>query len=198
MRAASSVLPGCFCGVLLVHPVELIQPRLLLLWRHILGRRGQIQDRVAAGAENRSLVGRRQKAGVPVGWAREGPAARVVDDDKARQVLVLAAEPVGHPGTHAWETHQNGSGVPLVVRQHMVVRLALAGVDEGQIVRHAADMGEQLGSPDARLPILLEAVRALHQRSGKALTDANLALSLRGACRGTSPAPACSRMCRCD
>ena len=40
----------------------------------------------------------------------------------------------------------------------------------------ASDMREQLRSPDARLTILLEGVGTLHERSRKALSDANLAL----------------------
>ena len=64
-------------------------------------RRPQVQDRVAAGAELGSLVGRRHEARAPVGRAGDRPAAMVEQDDVAGQVLVDRSQPVRHPRAQA-------------------------------------------------------------------------------------------------
>ena len=57
-------------------------------------RVGEIQDRIAAGAELDALVDRRQKAAAPVGVAAAGPLLAGAEDDEAGQVLRLAAQAV--------------------------------------------------------------------------------------------------------
>ena len=55
----------------------------------------------------------------------------------------------------------------------MVIRAALGGADEGEVIDHPGNVGEQLGYLDAALTMFLEAKRALHQRSGISLAHPN-------------------------
>ena len=56
----------------------------------------------------------------------------------------------------------------------MIVRLSDRGVNEGQLVNDGRHVREQIGHPCTRLAVLLEVERALHQRAGITLADANL------------------------
>src|SRR5262249_26015652 len=57
---------GILFSVILVHPGEMVQPPPLLFYRHVLTRRGKIEDRIADRPEHRSLIRRRQESGAPV------------------------------------------------------------------------------------------------------------------------------------
>src|SRR6266853_1885016 len=162
----------------LIEQVHLVQTRPLLLRRHVLTGSRQVQNRIALGAEYRALISRRQEAVLPVRRAGIGSAFLVQDDHKTRKVLVLAAQTVGDPGAHAREAHLDRAGVPLVVGYHVIVRKALAGMNECQVVHDRADIWEYFRDPSARFPILLEAEWALHQRSGISLANLDLAVSI--------------------
>ena len=102
----------------------------------------------------------------------------VVDHDKCGQIAVLAAEPVRHPSAYAGVTHQNHAGVPLVVREHVVIRLADGRVDKRQFVHNRRHVREQLRDPCARLSVLLERKRTLHQRARVALAHDHFAVAV--------------------
>ncbi len=123
------------------------------------------------------LIRRRQEARLPVRRTGVGTALLIQHDHEARQVLVLGAQTVGDPRADARIAHLDGAGVPLVVRNHVVVREALAGVNECQVIHHGRDIREDFRDPRARLSVLLEAEGALHQRPGIALPDLDLAVA---------------------
>ncbi len=95
MRADQLGVVGGICSgrAQLGQQVELVA----LLGGRDPSRRPQVQDRVAAGAKLRPLVGRRHEARAPVGRARDRPAAMVEQDHVARQVLIDRPQPVGDP-----------------------------------------------------------------------------------------------------
>src|SRR5260370_31617615 len=162
----------------LIEWVHLVQTRPLLLRRHVLTGSRQVQNRIGLGSEYRALIRRRQEAVLPVRRAGIGSAFLVQDDHKTRKVLVLAAQAVGDPGARAGEAHLDRAGVPLVVGNHVIVRKALAGMNECQIVHDRADIREYFRDPSSRFSVLLEAERALHERSGVALANLDLAVSI--------------------
>ena len=73
--------------------------------RRAAGRVGQVEHRLLAATELHALILGRQEAAAPepVIQGLVGRVARTArhQDDKGRQILVRAAEPVGHPGPHA-------------------------------------------------------------------------------------------------
>ena len=93
----------------------------------------------------------------------------IINDHKARQILILASQSVSHPRTHTWITHQERSCVPFVVGNDVIIGATLPGADHGQIIHHGPDVGKQLRHFDSRLAVLLEPERAAHQRPGIAL-----------------------------
>src|ERR1051326_3269921 len=60
----------------------------------------------------------------------------------------------------------------------MIVGVALTGVNEGQVIHNPADVGKNFRDPGARLSVLLERERALHDGARIALPHFDLALAL--------------------
>ena len=101
----------------------------------------------------------------------------VVDHDEAREALVLRTETVGHPAADAGVAHQDRAGIPFVMGEHMIVRPAVARMNERQIVHHRPDVREQFRYELPGLAVALELERALHQRTGETLPDADPSLA---------------------
>ncbi len=163
--------------MLVVEAGEEIQPRSLVLGREVFGRRTQVEDGVARRAEHRALVGRRQIARAPIVGSVIGAAAMVEQDHERRQVLVLGPETVRGPRPVTGRAREHGAGVPLEMRDRVVVRAADGRPDQRNIIHHASDMREQFGDFDAGLPVLLEPVRAAHDGARKSLLDLDLPLA---------------------
>src|SRR5262245_6185266 len=104
-----------FIGMGLVHPNQLINTFPFLFTRDVLCRWRQIENRIAGGTKDRTLIGCRQESGAPIGRARKRPTARIIDHHEGRQVLVLAAQSISHPRADAWKSHEYRPGVPLVM-----------------------------------------------------------------------------------
>ena len=101
----------------------------------------EIGDRRIAGAEDRTLIGGRKKAGVEiVETARRNQPA--VEDDETRQVPVLAAEAVAKPGAHARPALQTRTGVQEIIRRGMFRKLRDHRLHNGQIVGALGDVRE--------------------------------------------------------
>src|SRR5579872_6279876 len=139
----------------------------------------QVQNRIAGRAEHGALIGGWKISGAPLGRSSERASARILDHDERREVLILASQSIRHPRAYARKASDDRAGVPLVVRERVIDRPALRGMNECQIVDDAAHVREQLGNPLPRLTVLLELIRAAHQRAGIALSNGDLALSLK-------------------
>ena len=109
MRAVSSTDPGMRFDVVLVHASQLIQLGTLLVQIQRSGRRMKVENRIASRAEHGSLIGGRQKAGAPVRRTGERAAARVLNHNERRKVLVLAAQTISDPRTDAGVTGDESS-----------------------------------------------------------------------------------------
>src|SRR5690242_491910 len=137
----------------------------------------KVQNRIPGRAEHGSLISGRQKAGTPLRGAGEWAAARILNDDERGKALILATQAVGDPRTHGGETGDNGARIPFIAGKRVIDRPALGRVNEGEIVDDTADFRKQVGHPFARLAVLLELIRALHQRPRIALAHGNLAFA---------------------
>ena len=126
------------------------------------GRRVEVQDRRALRAERRALKVCRQVGVGPVG----GPALRerrFGQHDEGREVLVLAAEPVGDPRAHGRLPAEAAAGVDVVAGGGVVDGLRLQAVVDAELVRHLRQVDPLVGHGDAGLAVPLEAVRRLHE-----------------------------------
>src|SRR5207244_1452473 len=65
-------------------------------------RVGQVQNWFRTGAELHALMDSRQETAAPVGVAATGPLGTGAEDDKAGQILRLAAQAIGNPGADRW------------------------------------------------------------------------------------------------
>ena len=158
----------------LVQLREQIQPGPLLL-RADLGRRLQVDDRIAGRAEERPLVGRGDKARAPVVDAAERAAAPILNHHVRRQARVLRTKPVGDPRTDAREPHADLSGLHFVGRLDVVVGLAVDRSHEGNLVDVSGDVREQVRHLEAGLAVFPELERARHQRPRMALAHDDVA-----------------------
>ena len=113
----------------------------LVGFRRDPGWPGQVGDG-ALGAERRALEGRRQEGAVPMARTILGDPARVGDGHERRQVLVLAAQRVGHPGAHARESIEGEARAHLALRRAMRVRLPRHRMDEAHLVGQVGEVRE--------------------------------------------------------
>ena len=116
-------------------------------------RVGQVQHRLAAAAERHALVDGGQEAAAPVGVAAAGPLLAGVEDDEARQIARLAAQPVGHPGAEARPAELLRAGVHQDLRRRVVEGVGHHRFDDGDVVRHAGQVRQQLGQFGAALAV---------------------------------------------
>ncbi len=123
-------------------------------------------------------------------------AFRAVHHHEAGQVLVLAAQPVGHPGAHARPALQEHAGVHLQHGRRVIVRLRVAGIDERHVVHVLRHVRKDLRHPRAGFAVLLELERRLqHLAAGR--EEAGLGVGpVEFLAVALSAVPACSRTCR--
>ena len=98
-------------------------------------------DRFAAADPSAVMDRRKEAAGIVPDAAM---AERRIDRDEARQVLVLGAEAVRDPGTHAGADEGIGSRVQFEERAAVRLVGAVDGFDHAQVVRARADEREQI------------------------------------------------------
>ena len=79
--------------------------------------------------------------------------AAAAEDHEARQVLVLGAEAVGHPRPHAGEAVERHARVEVEVGLGVLHERGGHRADDGQLVGHAADVGEERAHGDAALAV---------------------------------------------
>src|SRR5262249_60002794 len=105
----------------------------------------QVDNRVAAVAERRSLISRGHIAGAPVRRAVDRPAAIVGEDYEARQILVLAAQTVSDPTADAGMAGEDAASAHLKDRRAVRRALGVHRTDQGQIIGVFGHMRKQLG-----------------------------------------------------
>ena len=137
LRVAFEVLP--------IQVSQQVEPTSLPLGRHAFGR-FQVDDRVPHRAKLRPLVRRRHVAVAPVRSTADRTAAIVGEDDKARQIFVFAAEPVGHPTADAGVSGEHGARIHLVERRAVIGADGMHRADYGEVVDLSRDVGKQIGN----------------------------------------------------
>src|SRR5262245_22614000 len=83
--------------------------------------------------EERALVAGWEKTGAPV----KGPALHalaVAQDNITWKILAFTAQPVGDPGASARKARARDACVNLIESRYMIVRFAVEGLDEREIV----------------------------------------------------------------
>ena len=152
--------------------------RCALRFRRHSGNRLQIDDRIAARAEERSLIRGRHVARAPVRRTADRSAPGVGNHDERRQTRAFGAQTVRDPRTGARESHADLSRLHLVVRLHVIVRAAEHGVNERDVVDMLPEVREHLRHQLSALSVPLELERARHQRPGITLPDDDVAVNL--------------------
>ena len=118
------------------------------------------QHRIALGAEGDAVVGGREKTAAP--HAREerlgGDLGRKFrrEHDERGQVVALAAEAVGEPGTEARFAGDFATGHQKRARRIVVDRVGVDGADDGDVVDDLGGPREQFADPGAVLAVLGE------------------------------------------
>ncbi len=163
--------------------VELVELRqqiqtIALRFRRHSRDRLQVDDRIAARAEERSLIRSRHVACAPVGRTADRSSPGVGNHDERRQAGAFGAKTIRNPRTGARESHPDLPRLHLVVRLHVIVRAAEHGVDERDVVHVLAEVREHLGHQFSTLSVTLELERARHQRPGITLPDDDVAMDL--------------------
>ena len=85
-----------------------------------------------------------------------GIRGRRGDDDKRRQVFILRAQAVAHPGPVARAGELGGAGVGGEGSLVVAVAVAVHRIEDAEIVDDAADGGKEIAHPGAALAIRLE------------------------------------------
>ena len=117
-------------------------------------------------------MGRRHKCARPVVDATM--AERWAQSHIAWQILVLGAQPVGDPTTHAGPDKSVRTRVQLQQRSAMAGIGAMHGVEHAQLVGLTGDVREQFTGPKAALPVLAELPGRGQQVVGGAGDDTRL------------------------
>ncbi len=126
--------------------------------------RCEIAQRIC-GVEVGALERSRQEAGAPEVACGLRCAARIGDRDVSGQRVVLAAERIRDPGTHAGEAIEREARGHEVLAWAMRVGLARERVDEAHVIGQCAEMRHEIGDHLARLAAWTELPRALGQGS---------------------------------
>ena len=155
--------------------------------------RPDVGDRVGAGPEDRTLVGGRQETAVEAVRPADRHLA-AVQDDEARQVVTLAAEPVGDPRAHARPALLARAGVEEVVRGRVLRERRGHRPDHRDVVHAEPDVREQVadrraaGAAGPELPRRGEGLAVVVELG-------RLRLHLERAGRPPDPAAAWDRRC---
>src|SRR5262249_30790241 len=111
-----------------------------------------------ATVERRALENSGQESRPPVIDARLRHAARIGNGDERRQIVVLGAEGVTHPRSHAGKTVEGEAGRQKVFARAVRVRQAGERVDEPHLVNVFAQSRQKVGGHLPRLPAWPERV----------------------------------------
>ena len=149
--------------VLVVDRAQQIVPGRLLTPGH-RGWRSQIRDRHRRAAQDHALMRSRQKSIAPQRRATRRQPAPVRQHYEAGQILILAAQPVAHPGADGGEALKDEPRGHLEQRGAMRVGARHHGMNEREIVHHAAQMRQNLRDELAALSVLLECKWRPHHR----------------------------------
>jgi hypothetical protein len=143
--------------ILLVEPGEQIEVLPLHLGCHAW-RRSEVENRRARGPQRCPLIVGRQIAVGPVG----GPTLRIGrlgQDHEGREILVLAAQSIGHPRTDGGVAAKAVAGVHVVAGGRVIDRFGLHSLIDAQLVGDARQMLPVLAHLQARVPVAGELVR---------------------------------------
>ena len=139
-----------------VIPIEFAQEiELGALQDRVLVRIVQVVDRRLlhrhAPADGRSLMDGGQEGTRPV--AHAAVAEGGIDRKEARQILILSAQTVGNPRTHAGP--DEGVGTRMQFQQSPAVRLVgpVNGLQEAQVIGTGTDVGKQVADHGAGFPV---------------------------------------------
>ena len=116
----------------------------------------EVKDRRTLGAEDRALVAGRHVAAGPVFGPTDRAAGGIKHHDETGQILVDCAEPVIEPGSHGRAPAADGAGVHHEHGRAMDRGISGHGVEEGNVVHTAPDVGEEVGYHFPTLAIGLE------------------------------------------
>ena len=96
----------------------------------------EINNRHALRTQASALVNTRQEPSAPIAGMAFGHAAplRIGHHHERRQITALTAKAVGHPRTHAGETHARHAGVDLQQRRRVVVGVGPAAMHKRHLV----------------------------------------------------------------
>ena len=121
------------------------------------------QHRLAARAELDALMHGRQKAAAPARLAAVGVVLAREQHDEARQVAVLAAEPVAEPRAQARPADHLVAGVHEDLRRRVIELRRPHRADDRDVVGDLREMRQQLRDLRARLAVPLELERRAEQ-----------------------------------
>ena len=114
--------------------------------------------------DQRSLMDRRQESVAHHGDSAVRDAA-AASDHEARQVPILAAQPVGDPRPHARKSRERQAAVDVVVALGVLHELGGHGADHAQFIGDLAYAREQVADRDPALAARLERPRAREDRA---------------------------------
>ena len=109
--------------------------------------------------DERALVDRRQEAVAEHVHPAQRDAA-AAEHHEPGQVLVLGAQPVGHPGAHAREAVERHAGVEVEVRLRMLHERRRHRANDRELVGDGPDVRKQRADRNAALPVTRELPRA--------------------------------------
>ena len=124
------------------------------------GRVGQIQHRIAAGAETHSLMIGRQKPATP--QSREQRLVYIQriglrdEHHERRQILVFAAQAVTHPGAHTGSSGLLRAGLDKGDGGVVIDRVRVHRPYEADVVGDLALVRQELAEPLAAFTMLVE------------------------------------------
>lgn len=146
----------------LVEPGEEVELGVLPL-RIAALRTAQIGDRLWAGLEQRALVAGGHEAGAPSARTVDDHCIAVLDDDEARQAVVLRAETVGHPSAERRSSAKNRAGIHLADPAGVVDAVADTRSDHAQFIGDLRVVWQPVGNPQPSFAMLLPLPFALQQ-----------------------------------
>ena len=156
-------------------------------------RRGEIHNRIALIAQRHALIRRRQHAAAPQHGATTRTTWTALQHDKARQVIALAAEAVGHPRAHARTAEKAAAGVHVHLCRRMIEEIRLAGGDEADVIDDRRRVRQVITHPRTGLPVLLETDLRPQQVAAMAAVHESKALPFGVALRNGLPIELCEQ-----
>src|SRR5262245_50818230 len=118
------------------------------------GGRAQIENRIAARPERRTLIGCRKEP-LPVN-RRSRPDASFEQNHETRQVLILCAETIQYPRAKTWPADTRPAIVDQKLRLRMRESLVITGADHRQIIGTLRGVRKKIRYFETRLAVLLE------------------------------------------